>query len=222
MPETATLADATASTSLGPLTVPTWPRFTAVISEPSAEHSRVTIEMKFIGKPKTKTAPTAYLARAMILSAAASRAAEINRPIMVNVNPDSADPLRLAVRPSGIVQEVDEDNRIGDSQDLLPAEFPCFICFTKTTLIGACVKCEEERPFEREVPGKFLDHLTPEEEPLAEMFPDAEILPAVRVPKPAEKYRFRKRYIPLIIVASIGYAVEVIGGGFAVIYVLLS
>lgn len=192
-------ADSAAATA-----VPTWPRLTAVTHQVSPT-APLELELTYIGRSTHRTVPTEYLSRAVILSEAAQRALKIGKPIAVSVNPDGEHPLRLAVRPTGIVQELDDENRIADAAELLPAEFPCFTCHTMTSLIGPCAWCGEQHPFAREDIAHGAEQLTPIDETLERIFPEAELITA---PTTTPTSEFRRRHLPWIITTAIVLPIE--------------
>ncbi|WP_416445483.1 hypothetical protein AB3K78_01315 [Leucobacter sp. HNU] len=209
----------TAAENTDAVTVQTWPRLTAVTRQASETGLLLEVELTFVGKPIHRTAPTEYLARAVILNEAVQRARTISKPIAVWVNPDGDEPLRLAVRPSGIVQELDDENRISDASALVPAEFPCFSCFTPTPLVGPCLKCAEPHPFAREDVDGDAESLTPNDESLERHFPGVELHPAPGATNSPVTSRFRRRHLPWIVTTAIVLPLEAAGVG---IYFLLA
>jgi hypothetical protein len=130
-----------------------WPKITATLGAGSEGPAQGTLVINGVRHP-CRAASTELLRTGMIARCTAT-AITLGRPVRLEVievvQIDGRAPSRswtLAVRPDGIVQELDSRGRIvAAGDDLLPIEGPCRNCGTSTSVTSSrCTSCGTVEP----------------------------------------------------------------------------
>jgi hypothetical protein len=118
-----------------------WPRITATIDS----ETDGTLVINNVLHPCW--AASAEILRTGMIARCAAVAITLGRPVRLDVT-DSGRPLALAVRPDGVVQEIDGQGRIVPAEsDLLPITGPCRRCRQPGPVTAAqCTSCGVEDP----------------------------------------------------------------------------
>lgn len=192
-----------------------WPRISATVQ--AVPYGAATGALTVNGTERACSAESVEALRAGMIARCAAIAAALGRPVRLDVAEGPAT-YRLAVRPTGVVQLVDEHGGIPSAEGLTVDEGRCRICRRLQPVTStSCVQCAAPEPLRVEVDPIDVSAIVPEASDVEELDEHTHML-APRRTRPALHLTFDTGQEPLILTedAALGRRPEPVDGRMAV------